>query len=233
MAARSSGVRLDPAVRLALTLRMLAGASHHDLVMLFRIGTSTAYELFHSAIDAILSTLHLPGVPLQDANSLHNLASGFSSSRSIPSPLWGCIRALGGLVIKVAKPSESSVPRAYFCRKEHYGIPVQAVVDSSYRFLYMSALCAGSTHDSLAFAVSPLSRQLMNSETMMTGYWIAADAALECLNSLVTPWSTSQIADPEHGDARDAFNFINRRSVCMWNRASECSLQDLEFFGDR
>ena len=46
----------------------------------------------------------------------------------------------------------------------------------------------------------------MNNGMMMYVYWIAADAAFECLNCLVTPWTTLQLADPEHGDAPDAFN---------------------------
>lgn len=74
------------------------------------------------------------------------------------------------------------IPRACFCRKSHFGIPVQAVVDSFYRFLNMSAMCTGSTPDSLAFSVSALGRQLKNNDMIMNGYWIAADVAFECLN---------------------------------------------------
>jgi hypothetical protein len=37
MAARSSGGRVEPAIRLALTVRMLSGASYLDMMMLFKL----------------------------------------------------------------------------------------------------------------------------------------------------------------------------------------------------
>jgi hypothetical protein len=61
----SSGSPVEPAVRLALTLRILGGGSHHDLAMLFRVATTTVYAVFHATIDAINNLLALPGIHLK------------------------------------------------------------------------------------------------------------------------------------------------------------------------
>jgi DDE superfamily endonuclease len=44
------------------------------------------------------------------------------------------------------------------------------------------------------------------------GYWIAADAAYERSNCILSPWSENQVKDSEHGIARDAFNYYQRSS---------------------
>jgi hypothetical protein len=49
-AARSSGGVVQPALRLEITLRMLAGASYLDFSMLFRVAKP---PIFHSTIDVI------------------------------------------------------------------------------------------------------------------------------------------------------------------------------------
>jgi hypothetical protein len=57
MALRSSGGRIEPEIRLALTLRLLAGASYLDTVMLFAISRSSCYAVFNETINSILSRL--------------------------------------------------------------------------------------------------------------------------------------------------------------------------------
>ncbi len=84
--------------------------------------------------------LPMPGVPLTDEVELRKLADGFLKSRRKPNPLYGCIGAIDGIAIKIFKPRDEYVPRKVFCRKGFYSLPVQAVVDSSYKFLYMSAM---------------------------------------------------------------------------------------------
>jgi hypothetical protein len=69
-----SRVAVEPAVRLALTLRIPGGGSHHDLAMLFRVATITVYAVFHATIDAINNLFALPGVPLEDTVKLRKLS---------------------------------------------------------------------------------------------------------------------------------------------------------------
>ena len=88
-----------------------------------------------------------------------------------------------------------------------YAIPVQAVADAQYNFLYMSARCSGSTHDSVAFAVSNVAQNL-SATRLPHGYWIAADLLYTCLNWIITPWSPCALRG-EMGIYRDAFNFFS------------------------
>jgi DDE superfamily endonuclease len=106
----------------------------------------------------------------------------------------------------VWKPLDKYFPRNYFTRKEFYALPVQAFLDGFYRFLYMSAGCVGSTHDSLAWSCSSLGHRLL-SGLSLGEFWIAGDAAYVCSNNLLTPYSKAQIHDAELGPRRDSFNF--------------------------
>jgi hypothetical protein len=125
--------------------------------MVFRIGRSSVYQVFVSAVSAVLQIMPMLGVPFDDDDAMSILAEGFQNSRTPQSPLWGCIAALDGIALPIKKPLDRYYPRNYFIRKGFYALPVQTMCDSSYRFLYMSANCVGSTHDSLAWGLGVLS----------------------------------------------------------------------------
>jgi hypothetical protein len=95
----------------------------------------------------------MPGIPTTDSAKLSCLADGFRRSRTPASPIHGCIGALDVIAISILKPPDQFVPRNFYCRKGMFALPVQAIVDFSYRFMYMSASCVWSTHDSLSFCV--------------------------------------------------------------------------------
>jgi hypothetical protein len=76
-AACSSGGVIEPAVRLGITLRILAGGSYVGLVMIFRIGRYTAFQVFHSTVDALNGRISMPGIPLRNNTKLLVLAEGF------------------------------------------------------------------------------------------------------------------------------------------------------------
>jgi DDE superfamily endonuclease len=206
MGRRSSAGIIEPAVRLAIFLRILSGASYPDLELAFRVGRGTIYKVFLSILDVVLLTIPMPGVPADDAEKLRELAEGFRTSRSPNIPLWGCVAALDGIAIAVWKPLDQYFPRYYFTRKGFYALPVPAHVDASYRFLYMSARCVGSTHDSLAWSCSLLGNRLLNGLSLGE-FWTAGDADYVYSNNLFTPYSRAQIHDAELGPRRDSFNF--------------------------
>lgn len=210
-ARKSSGGKIDPSVRLAVTLRMLAGGSYLDLVTNYNIASSTVYAIFHDTIKHLSSRIRMPGVPLENETALKKLSDDFQTSRVVPNPLYGCVGALDGICVRVMKPHNEYVPRKFFCRKGMHAIPVQAVVSSSYKFMYMSAMCAGSTNDCTAFAVSGLGRRL-KSTGVLPGFWIAGHAAYECRDGALSPWSKTALQCQRMGDARDAFNFFHSSS---------------------
>jgi hypothetical protein len=66
MASRSSGSSVEPKVRLGLTIRMLPGASYLDMMMLFRVASSTIiYDVFHRTIASSIRRIAMPGLPFQ------------------------------------------------------------------------------------------------------------------------------------------------------------------------
>ncbi len=166
--ARSSGGAFQPDSRLAITLRILAGGSYIDQMLSFRIGRSTTYAIFHENVRAIFDEILMPRVPVNEPDALEMLTADFHSSRKPANLLRGCIGALDGIVIAIQKPPDEYVPRTFYCRKGIYALPVKAIVNARYRFVYMTSKCVGSTHDSVAFHVSALARKL-GMEACLTG----------------------------------------------------------------
>jgi hypothetical protein len=89
-----------------------------------------------------------------------------------------------------------------------HALPVQSIVDASYRFTYMRAKCVGGTHDSLSFACMLQIGTILQDDEL-GWYCLAADAAYECASGLITPWSKGQLMDEEKGLWRDSFNFFH------------------------
>lgn len=201
MGRRWKRVTIPPDVRLGITLRLLSGASYLDVMLTYRLAQSTVYVVFHDTCDAIMDTLRLPGLP-KSVRELENMAHDFKTSRAHPNPLSGCVGAVDGISVRIRKPHHTERPAAYFCRKGYYSLPVQAMVDSKYRFLSFSARCVGSTHDALAHAVSDLG-QFLEKGLLHCAFWVAGDEAYTCTNSLITPYPMSQAEIDEFN-----FNFF-------------------------
>jgi hypothetical protein len=111
MASRSSGGRVKPEVRLELTIRMLSGASYLDMMMPFRVASSTIYDVFHRTIVSIIRRIASPGL-LFLHNVLQYLALSFTNSRQPPKPLYGCVAAPTGPPVR-AKPVVPCCARAH------------------------------------------------------------------------------------------------------------------------
>lgn len=201
LAAHLSGKCLQLEVRIGLFLRMMSGASHHDLGLAFGVGASTVYQVFKSVMEVVLEEMRFQEIPA-DFNGLKECALEFAESRPVSNPLQGCIGSLDGIAVRVEKPSSKWNPAQFYCRKEYYSVPVQAVVDSQYRFMAVSAMCVGSTHDSLAFELSSVAHYIKSGHLPL-GFWIAADDAYRCSEHIITPFSRSTA-----GRYQDSFNFF-------------------------
>jgi len=134
-------------------------------------------------VDVLCEVLELEGISKTDSE-LQTSALKFKNSRSPPNPLNGCIGAMDGIAIKIMRPNNDLNPAQFYCHKNFYALPLQAVVDSDYRFLYCSLRCVGSTHNALSYSVSGLSRFLRNGG-MKHVYWIAGDDAYECTEHIL------------------------------------------------
>ena len=195
-----SKMRVPVDLRLGITIRYLAGAQTSDLIGWFKLKRTTLLRIMFDTVQALISKLRLPGLP-RDIRGLHQSSMNFKCSRRLPNPLNGCVGALDGITIRIKRPRGEHDQRSYFNRKGVFAIPVQAVCDSSYKFLCLSAKCVGSTHDSLAHAVSKLG-QFLDQKGLNGEFWIDRDEAYTCTESLITPVSKS-----EAGEDEDAFNY--------------------------
>jgi hypothetical protein len=108
---RSSGGRIEPEVRFSLSLHLLAGASYLEAMKLFGITRSSCYEVVHGTINSILSRFHMPGLIFDDIGKLDTIAQQITESRAHSNRLSGCIGAVDGIAVKIAKPRDCFVPR--------------------------------------------------------------------------------------------------------------------------
>jgi hypothetical protein len=200
MAARCSSGPIMPEIKLAITLRLCAGARWQDLRRIYRVSKKSVYTCFHSVIDAINYVDDI-SIRLDDELHLSKLSAGFD--RNSDGLLKGCITVIDGYAIPISKPKlrDCPNPSSYYCRKGFYSIVLQAGCDANRRFTFASMLCAGATHDSVAFEMTALARAI-RSPTWPSHFFIGGDAAYSPCENLVTPYLGKQL-DAMH----DSFNY--------------------------
>ncbi|KAL7506494.1 hypothetical protein ACHAXN_009688 [Cyclotella atomus] len=105
----STGGFVSGEVKLALTLRLLAGGSYMDLALLFDVGFSTAYEILHHVIkEWILDDrlVKINGIEFcEDEVCMGNVAREFAKKSNFI--INGCIGAIDGWIVKIKKPSRN------------------------------------------------------------------------------------------------------------------------------
>ena len=113
MAALSSGGAIAADVRLAITLRMLAGASYLDCALSFSVEESTVTRVFYQTVRALNKVLKIR-CKYDDIRELQKLSFDFSASRRCP--LHGCVGAIDGIVIAIRRPrlDECNNPSSYW-----------------------------------------------------------------------------------------------------------------------
>ena len=125
-----------PELRLALTLRYLAGGSVQDLWLMYGVSRREVYRSIWMTIDAINDILKV-GIDYTDIDSLKRMEEGFAA-KSTRQLVRGCIGAIDEIQVKIRCPSKKldgvSNPREYFSRKGFYSVNVQATCDADRRF---------------------------------------------------------------------------------------------------
>jgi DDE superfamily endonuclease len=198
-------------IKVAISLRMLAGGSYLDLVPLFEVSTSHVYNIFHTFLAWVLKSFDFPLVSLlreKNWSAINQFANGYAEKSN--GVFFGPFSALDGIAIRVRCPTEREVPDPgnYYCRKGFHALNVQAMCDKNKRFLWCYPSNKGSTHDSVAFTSSKLYELLNESskELYSRGLFIAGDSAYNLTSFLVTPYDTDEIeSDSDH--SKDSFNF--------------------------
>ena len=104
----STGGFVSGEVKLALTLRLLAGGSYLDLALLYEVGHTYAYDIFHDVVknwllDKRLVNIH--GIEyVTNEERLEKVALEFA--RSSNGLFNGCIGAIDGWIVKIRKPTD-------------------------------------------------------------------------------------------------------------------------------
>lgn len=146
-------------MRLAIVLRLLAGASYLDVMMCFHVGSSTVHEIFHGTCIQVMRVLKLPGISMTFPE-FNKFSKKCKHSRSPPSQFSGCIGASDRISIQSRKPEGYENRTLFYCRKGFYALQVLDLVDVSYPFRSYSARCIDSRHDAVAHSVTGLGRFL-------------------------------------------------------------------------
>jgi DDE superfamily endonuclease len=140
--------------RLSMTLRYLAGGSYLDIAIAHHVSISKFYYVVDETLTDLDLSLNIK-FPIDNLELLKRSSIGFSCGRS---PLTGCAGALDGMAIKIFEPcaADAANPATYYNRKGFFALCIQEVCDFDDMFTFVSSQCPGSTHDSVAFAVSGL-----------------------------------------------------------------------------
>ena len=135
----SSGSVISNKIKLAVTLRWLAGGSYLDLTWEFKVYNPSIYSedgILWTTIHAIDKVIPL-AFPIDEAE-LQKIADEFS----VPSHgiIQFIVGAFDGLIIKTRQPSlaECSHPNAYRNRKSTFGVLCLGVSDINGNFLSFS-----------------------------------------------------------------------------------------------
>jgi hypothetical protein len=215
---------VSTSLALAMTLRYLAGGSYLDIMLWARIlSHATFYRHVRATLGALDDILPAPSLEadLEDPARLSALAAGFE--RRSYGKIRGCIGAVDGLLLPIAKPANEVGDGAakYMTRKGYFAWNVQAVCDADARFTHVSMLCVGSTHDSFAWSLDPLAQRMAlggdkHSSLVEGEYHLVGDEAYAATHTMSVPW-TARSCD-EH-PARLAYNYYQSAARITIERA--------------
>ena len=133
-ACTSIGDYIQGELKVALTLRFLAGASYLDLFMAYQVQANYILTIVQEVKrDWICHPKVLPMNFYEDVlynpSRMQQIRSEFGISSD--SILSGCIGAIDGWLVKIRCPTLEEVinPGKYMCRKGFFALNVQAIVD--------------------------------------------------------------------------------------------------------
>ena len=207
-ACNSSGSLITAKLRLACTLRWLAGGSYLDICFGFKVSKAAFFSetnrgIIWPVIDAIDSVLeiYLP----EEESELDRMAEEFSH---LAGPLGRdifqhCIMAIDGWVCQTRAPTSKEVnrPKDYFNRKGFFGIVCLAGCDARTKFTFFSSKFAGGTHDVIAYRGSELAT-LLETGKLPSRFYVIGDDAFDISLQLLTPYAGHGL-----GEWKDSYNY--------------------------
>ena len=206
-ARRSSGSHVPAELQLAASLRWLAGAHHLCQQDNFSLSQTEFYGALWDVMWALDNVLPAPVFDITDAGQMRALSDGMFVRSGGKMP--GCVGALDGMAVRITRPTlkDTASPQSYFNRKGFYSINLQAIANHNRKIMWWNMMTVGSTHDSLAWALTPLAQDLAIMG-LPFGLWIAGDDAYPSSEYLLSPYS---IQASRADKFKDNFNFYQSR----------------------
>ena len=145
--------------------------------------------------------------PWDDEEGLQELERGFAKTTG--GKLRGCVFSFDGFCVRIICPFGVINPRDFWHRKGFYAYVVQAIVDSTGKFLVASIKVIGSTHDALTFRMSDFYTKLESDKLSrptgligLTSYFGVGDDAYSNKEYCLTPYPGRDLPEP-----KDNFNY--------------------------
>lgn len=124
-------------IQLSMTLRFLAGGHYLDIIDAHGVlSPETFYTILANTLKAIDTVVTWPGITTQ--GTMKEVSQGWSDYSN--GAFQGCLGAIDGIAIKVAKPSEVENPACYFNRKGFFALNVQ--VSLKYHIIHCMSFVA-------------------------------------------------------------------------------------------
>jgi hypothetical protein len=183
-AVNSSGSPIAPECRLLMAIRWLAGGSYLDLMAIYGVSKAAFFQSLWEVLGYIVEAN--PVVFKLAAEDCEDRATGFRL-RQRRDVFRHVIGAVDGILIACQCPSMSEYPRPaqFFTRKGFYAFNCQAVCDYRRMFTFFAIDCPGSCHDSVAFSMSMLGKNLFR---IPEPYYILGDAAYKVFDRVLVPY---------------------------------------------
>ena len=206
---QTTGGYVSGEVKLAITLRLLAGGDALDLAVMFDVHsdhcTKIMYDvLLHWVINIDIGDMNMIRY-LGDKDAMAKVSLGFS--RRSNGVLKGAIGALDGWLVRIVRPGWRDLvmnPVSFFSRKGFYALNVQCIVDDRKKVLWASYSHKGGSHDSSCLRETQLYNHLISirDELYKDGYFILGDSAYAIESFLIPPYDNTTSRTSE-----DDFNF--------------------------
>ena len=185
----------------ATGMRFLAGGgSKNDIRHIFGMSTTECHKCVHCFMNAVLICPLLKIQMPRTQEEWEMIRTGFlkKSSRKL---LPGTVGAVDGFFQPTKAPSVANVRAYYSGHYESFGLNCQGACDSDLRFLFFGVVAAGSTNDSVAYAMAQNLKHTV--ENLPMGLYFVGDAAYSLSERLLVPFTGSQRSNMDN----DTFNF--------------------------
>jgi hypothetical protein len=175
-----------PEIVVAIGARYIGGSNYKEFDETLGVSMSSARRLTNKFLDAVLQcealSLKLPA----SQEALKACANGFECKSTAEGVFFGFVGAIDGWLCCINKPLDVSNPLDYFSgHYRRFGLNVQAMVDSNFRFKYVKVAGPGRRNDAKCFKMCiPLQTWLSQRPPPYNAYPLQ--------NNLLIPFSGKQ-----------------------------------------